>query len=135
MPMADFVEIKNARDAASSDLARYEADLLTVFNPLRNKLINGVPLTPAEKRDFDQLGPALDEVHHAMVTLALITLQAINQSHEVRDIVNSLNGITGDLQETADRLTAIENATAAVAAVLSSIASVLATLAPLLAAA
>ena len=131
--MVDFVDIKTARDAANAQLTNYEAKLLTEFNPLRNRTLNrGLSsLTEVEKKRYDDLAAALEQVHHAMYLLAMITLQSINQSHEVRDIVNGLRGIADDVNQTAKKIQDIAGALQVAAEIAALVAAVAQKLAPL----
>jgi archaellum component FlaC len=63
--------------------------------------------------------------------LAMITLQSINQSHEVRDIVSSLKGIAKDLKNTAEKLNKIEKAVETAAQIAKLVVAVAQKLGPL----
>jgi hypothetical protein len=119
--IAEFRKIVDSRDAALQKLHSLELPLLTRANDLADKQRNGGILTEAEADEFATAKTNLDRVHHGMFMIGQISLQAMNDSPLLRDISNSLNGISADLKKAKqklDKIAKIANITAKVTAAL-----------------
>jgi uncharacterized protein involved in exopolysaccharide biosynthesis len=103
-PVAEFQSIVNQRNAALDQLRGLETPALKRANQLVNKKNRGQSLTPSEADELASLRTFLDEVHHAMWIVGQISLQAMNDSALLRDIRNSLQGISGDLKRAKAKL-------------------------------
>jgi hypothetical protein len=119
--IAEFRKIVESRDAALQKLRSLELPLLKRANDLADKQRDSGPLSPAETDELDTAKTNLDRVHHGMWIIGQISLQAMNDSALLRDISNSLNGISSDLKKAKkklDKIAKIADITAKVTAAL-----------------
>lgn len=119
--IAEFRKIVQSRDAALQNLQSLELPLLTRANDLADKQRNSGALSAAETDELATARTNLDRVHHGMWMIGQISLQAMNDSALLRDISNSLNGVSADLKKAKqklDKIAKIANITAKVTAAL-----------------
>lgn len=103
-PLQQFIKIKQDRDAALAVLAEIEDPALREFNRLTNKASGGQTLSATEQAALEEADAALGRVHHGMWLIGQVSLQAMNDSALLRDIKNSLKGISKDLDKTKAKL-------------------------------
>jgi division protein CdvB (Snf7/Vps24/ESCRT-III family) len=115
-PVTEFQAIVRQRDKALAQLAAAEAPALKRANQLVNKKNRGETLTADEKEELKNMRARLDEVHHAMWIVGQISLQAMNDSALLRDIRNSLEGVSDDLIKAKAKLKKIGEVATAFAA-------------------
>jgi len=111
----------DARDEGLRQLQGLERPLLVRATELSDKARKGGTLTDAEADEFATANTNLDRVHHGMWVIGQISLQAMNDSALLRDISNSLTGISGDLKKAKaklDKIAKIANITAKVTSAL-----------------
>jgi Skp family chaperone for outer membrane proteins len=119
--IAEFKKIVDTRDEGLRGLQKLEKPLLARATDLSDKQRNGTALTAAEADDLATANTNLDRIHHGMWVIGQISIQAMNDSTLLRDISNSLNGISSDLKKTKaklDKIAKIADITAKVTAVL-----------------
>ena len=119
--IAEFKRIVDARDEGLRQLQGLERPLLVRATELSDKARKGGTLTDAEADEFATANTNLDRVHHGMWVIGQISLQAMNDSALLRDISNSLTGISGDLKKAKaklDKIAKIANITAKVTSAL-----------------
>ena len=116
---AEFQSIVKERNAAFANLAALEKPALKEFNRLVNKKNSGAALSAADQARLASANGTLDSVHHGMWIVGQISLQAMNDSALLRDIANSLNGISGDLKKTTKKLDHIAEVAATTAKITS----------------
>ncbi|HVO04513.1 MAG TPA: hypothetical protein VMT54_20110 [Candidatus Cybelea sp.] len=118
--MAEFQQIVQTRDTALRQLQTVEKPLLARIRTLSDKRRNGT-ITPSESSELDTANQGLERVHHGMWIVGQISLQAMNDSNLLRDIVSGLNGISdglNDAKQTLDRIANVANITAQVTSAL-----------------
>ena len=103
-PVAEFQSIVAQRNVALVRLRGLETPALKRANQLVNKKNKGQALGPDETTELASLRALLDEVHHGMWIVGQISLQAMNDSALLRDIRNSLQGVSGDLKKAKAKL-------------------------------
>jgi hypothetical protein len=119
--IAEFRKIVKTRDEALRGLQKLEKPLLARATDLSDKQRNGATLTSAEADELATASTNIDRVHHGMWVIGQISLQAMNDSALLRDIKNSLNGVSSDLKKTKqklDKIAKVADITAKVTAVL-----------------
>jgi hypothetical protein len=119
--IAEFRKIVDTRDEGLRQLQGLERPLLARATDLSDKQRKGATLTAAEADELATANANLDRIHHGMWVIGQISLQAMNDSALLRDISNSLTGISGDLKKAKtklDKIAKIANITAKVTSAL-----------------
>jgi hypothetical protein len=101
--LTEFRKIVSDRDAAWKELRGYEKPLLTRVETLSKKK-RKTGLDAAEEEELADTQAAMEKVHHGMWVVGQVSLQAMNDSALLRDIKNSLKGVSSDLEKTKAKL-------------------------------
>lgn len=102
--IAEFQSIVKERNEAFARLSALEKPALKEVNRLINKRNAGHALSAQEQKDLASARSTLESVQHGIWIVGQISLQAMNDSALLRDIKNSLNGISRDLKGTTRKL-------------------------------
>jgi len=117
----EFIKIREVKNEALTKLRALEDPLLMRSKELFDKQRNGGTLTAAEADELATADLNVDRIHHTMFVIGQITLQAMNNSALLRNISNSLSGVSDDLKKAKqklDKIAKVANITARVTSAL-----------------